>query len=342
MSYKLYCEDCRTTCAELRGDSIDTIITDPPYGLKFMGKDWDKGVPNVGFWRSFLRVAKPGAMLLAFGGSRTEHRLTSAIEDAGWRIRDKILWLYGSGFPKSFNLGEGYGTALKPAAEYITLAMKPLEKGVTFAQNLSKWGVGGLWIDGARVGTKIGRWPANVILSYPEDAYVSLEDRSYISKDIYNRLPEELQELFTKAANPGKEEVEEGFPECRGVIGKTDYASGTNKIYAPYIKVNPDGKPGTPDSGLATRFFYCAKVSRKERGPGNNHPTMKPIALMEYLCKLTRTPTGGTVFDPFMGTGTTGIGCALTGRDFVGCETDAEHFTWAEHRVEEAYKCNNR
>lgn len=435
-NYKLHMEDCRTTCVDLLANSIDTIICDPPYGLKFMGKDWDHGVPGVDFWRSFLRIAKPGAMLLAFGGTRTEHRLTTAIEDAGWEIRDKILWIYGSGFPKSHDISRGidkeagvefsakpasgvgfmnaegkggyhktenqltregestdlakqwngYGTALKPACEYITLAMKPLEKGLTFAQNAVKWGVGGLWIDGARVGTdsmqvtksdgtylsdnaamsghntgriqresKTGRWPTNVILTYPEDRYglseavptdIGLELKELgcfdwqLDEQQYNKLPEHLQKYFELLPNLEKEEVVREFPEA-GNYWKKNY--GEDDYRGQQYKGGTFGGGGYlggstySDSGSAARFFYCAKASRKERGPGNNHPTIKPIALMEYLCKLTRTPTGGVVFDPFMGTGTTGIGAAMADRSFVGCEIDAEHFTWAEYRVGEAY-----
>src|SRR5277367_785599 len=145
--------DCLEVMKAYPENHFSGILTDPPYGLKFMGKEWDHSVPGVPFWQEALRVCKPGAMMLCFGGCRTHHRLMCAIEDAGWEIRDCLMWIYGSGFPKSYNkFGiEGYGTALKPAYEPILLCMKPLEG--TFAQNAEKWGQGGINIDGCRVST---------------------------------------------------------------------------------------------------------------------------------------------------------------------------------------------
>jgi len=144
--------DCRERMATLEPESVDSIVTDPPYGLSFMGKGWDHGVPGVQFWAEALRVAKPGAHLLAFGGTRTFHRLAVAIEDAGWEVRDCVMWVYGSGFPKSHNLsGEwsGWGTALKPAWEPVIVARKPLVG--TVAANVLAHGTGALNIDGCRV-----------------------------------------------------------------------------------------------------------------------------------------------------------------------------------------------
>ena len=144
--------DCLTVMRGMDATSVDAIVTDPPYGLEFMGKEWDHGIPGVHFWEAALRVAKPGAHLLAFGGTRTFHRLTCAIEDAGWEIRDCLGWIYGSGFPKSHNLKgdhEGWGTALKPAWEPIILARKPLDG--TVAANVQKWGTGAVNVDGCRV-----------------------------------------------------------------------------------------------------------------------------------------------------------------------------------------------
>ncbi|MFA6358639.1 MAG: hypothetical protein WCY09_08295 [Candidatus Omnitrophota bacterium] len=249
--------DCLAVMPTLAENSVDSIITDPPYGLDFMGKSWDHGVPGMEFWQAALRVAKPGAILLAFGGTRTEHRLTCAIEDAGWEIRDKMCWLFGQGFPKSMDIAkaiskasgyvgevigtetvdigmqgghmhagrptelaereirtmseeaqvwQGWGTALKPAVEYIIVAMKPLEG--TYAENAQKWGVAGLNIDGGRIGTEqieqgrkgrtsamangltlnkfggqdyekpdaIGRWPANLLLD--EESARLLDEQS--------------------------------------------------------------------------------------------------------------------------------------------------------------------
>jgi site-specific DNA-methyltransferase (adenine-specific) len=255
--------DCLDRLKDLEDNSIDAIVTDPPYGLSFMGKKWDYDVPSVDIWKECLRVLKPGGYLLSFAGTRTQHRMAVNIEDAGFEIRDMIAWVYGSGFPKSLNIGkavdklqgnerevsgyeerfgregrkakcgfkeeyvgasgtqdqsamkpimlpvseeakqwEGWGTALKPALEPITVARKPLGEK-TVAENVLKWGTGGINIDGCRVGTDTrtykgmssnkpevgtfrddnwkpknievtatGRFPANLILSYPEDEYV--------------------------------------------------------------------------------------------------------------------------------------------------------------------------
>src|SRR5258706_15657222 len=126
-------------------------MTNSAYGLKFMGKKWDYDVPSIAIWNEVLRVCKPGGHLLSFGGTRTYHRMCVVIEDAGFDIRDQLQWLYGSGFPKSHNIGDGIGTALKPANEPIVLARKPLQKGLPVAQNVLKWGVGGLNIDATRI-----------------------------------------------------------------------------------------------------------------------------------------------------------------------------------------------
>ena len=205
----IHVADCRQAMAAMEPESVDAIVSDPPYGLSFMGKGWDHSVPGVEFWREAWRVAKPGAHLVAFGGTRTYHRLVCAIEDAGWEIRDQLAWLFGSGFPKSLNLDgerEGWGTALKPAHEPIVLARKPLIG--TVAANVTAHGTGALNVDGCRVegalpsvpqprfnsptGTTYGfkagegrngemskaagRWPANVILD--EVAGAMLDDQS--------------------------------------------------------------------------------------------------------------------------------------------------------------------
>jgi site-specific DNA-methyltransferase (adenine-specific) len=204
MDYTLHHGDCLEVMATMADNSVDAVVTDPPYGLSFMGKNWDHGVPGEAFWREALRVAKPGAHLLAFGGTRTFHRLAVAIEDAGFEIRDMIAWVYGSGFNKvgyikdsnGETVRDGWGGSLKPALEPITVARKPLEG--TVAANVLKYGTGAINVDGCRIdsigytgggqnntvafrggggskqdrcdGSK-GRWPANVIVSYNEDEY---------------------------------------------------------------------------------------------------------------------------------------------------------------------------
>jgi DNA modification methylase len=349
-------------------NSIDSVVTDPPYGLKFMGKKWDYDVPSVELWKEVLRVLKPGGHLLSFGGTRTYHRMVINIEDAGFEIRDQIQWLYGSGFPKSHNIKEGefkgYGTALKPANEPICLARKPLEG--TVVQNLAAYGVGGLNIDASRIGSEVrqnaqksmdidnqgfggiargavgvkqktsgykevtGRWPANLILD--ETAAEMLDEQSGVSKSAkLNTIQQPRNDLKAKGAERLRIREDEGYS----------------------------------DSGGASRFFYVAKVSKRERNAGlegmpekrsdyrpgddetkntirehlhnsvgklNHHPTVKPIKLMEYLIKLI-TPPGGIVLDPFMGSGSTGVAAKNLGFEFIGIELSEDYAEIARKRI---------
>ena len=355
--------------ATLDAESMDSIITDPPYGLKFMGKAWDHGVPGVPFWEAALRIAKPGAMLMAFGGTRTVHRLACAIEDSGWEIRDRIQWLYGSGFPKSLDISKaidkaagaerevvglhagpaksiysqgegrlpeavditapateaaklwhGYGTALKPAHEPIIVAMKPIDG--TFAQNALTHGVAGLWIDGGRIPGVSQSAAGMPGFGCRDDGYDRGTGRQYQTT---GRWPANI-------IHDGSAEVLPLFPETGNAFRTTRKRNGNPGMFGHSSDCN-----GHKDSGSAARFFYCAKASRSERTNGgtvdNGHPTVKPLALMEYLCKLTRTPTGGVVLDPFMGSGTTGMAAIRTGRDFIGIEKDAASFATAAKRI---------
>ena len=406
--------DCIAVMATLPENSIDTIITDPPYGLRFMGKDWDtfrqdrrtkSQVINLGSgmkqpskselaefqewcrqWASeAFRIAKPGAFLLAFGGTRTFHRLVSGIEDAGWEIRDSIAWLYGSGFPKSYNISKGiekqagilgtqssgfntaggsenygpqdksfrsdygyvyepqdpsaklwngWGTSLKPAMELICVAMKPLDK--TFVNNAFTWGVSGLWIDGGRVGTdeELGR--NNHVNPYGSERTWSVSKtppQNNVGTAPKGRFPANI-------IHDGSEEVVSLFPETGKVVGRQTQYSESDFAGDGGWKGNGIGQRTTYDGeGSAARFFYCAKPGKGERNDGtdgNSHPTIKPIALMRYLVRLTKTPTGGVVLDPFMGSGTTGIACELEGRDFIGIELNDEYFAIAEKRIANA------
>lgn len=330
-TYEVRTGDCRDVMRSLPSDSVDSIVTDPPYGLSFMGKAWDHGVPGVEFWTEALRIAKPGAHLVAFGGTRTFHRLAVAIEDAGWEIRDCLSWLYGSGFPKSHNLkGDwaGWGTALKPAWEPIILARKPLTG--TVAANVTQYGTGGVNVDGCRIplvgdepmyaiqapskstfsaGAKdwttptykeSGRWPANVVLD--EDAAGMLDAQS------------------------GERKSGSGNKNVRNRDDRYAYGSGLGAGYG-------DGIGG--DTGGASRFFYCAKASRREReagGVANVHPTVKPIDLMRWLCRLV-TPPGGLVLDPFNGSGSTGCAAVVEGFRYLGAELDPEYAEIARKRI---------
>lgn len=337
----------------LDDNSVDAVVTDPPYGLKFMGKNWDYDVPSISLWTEVLRVLKPGGHLLSFGGTRTYHRMVVNIEDAGFEIRDQVQWIYGSGFPKSHNIGDGRGTALKPANEPICVARKPLEKGLTIAQNVLKYGTGALNIDATRIstdermsystskakgvtnfgtGTSVqnaqGRWPANVLLD--ETAAELLDEQS-------------------------------GFLHSVGKYKDPNYTSIPGSFGGGKTK----NRNATADAGGgASRFFYCAKASKSERNEGlegmpskekktlndyvspsegrtapkngspqsNFHPTVKPIKLMEYLIKLV-TPKGGLVLDPFAGSGSTGVAAVGLGFKFVGIEREKEYVAIAKRRV---------
>jgi hypothetical protein len=328
--------DCIEQMKTLEENSVDAIVTDPPYGLEFMGKEWDGFGTPLGFqtwseqWaREALRVLKPGGHLLAFGGTRMYHRLAAGIEDAGFEIRDTLMWLYGSGFPKSHNLqGEwqGWGTALKPAVEPIVLARKPLIG--TVAANVLTHGTGALNIDASRIRTNgeslnggtpegtsnnvlgsglgvssgksqmlNGRWPANILLD--DEAAALLDEQSGVSKSP------------APYAN-----TDSGSQSVFGVGGVSH-----SKEFG--------------DSGGASRFFYVAKASRAERNAGlerNIHPTVKPVALMKYLIRLV-VPKGGKVLDPFLGSGTTAVAAIEEGVEWIGCEREPEYVEIIKARV---------
>ena len=410
----------------LADNSVDSIVTDPPYELGFMGKKWDSsGIAySVELWQQCLRVLKPGGHLLSFGGTRTYHRVAVAIEDAGFELRDSIAWLYGSGFPKSLDVSkaidkaagaerevirektyeltktdgvygeslntskprsesaeitapstpeaqqwQGWGTALKPAFEPVIVARKPIEG--TVANNVLKWGTGGLNIDGSRIGTETisthnapkgsfaggepdrgsdtssykehtGRWPANIIL------------------DPYTAELLDEQSGQSKGSGPGTHCSKRD--ELGNCVGHDN--AGKSTAGQTYHSRNSQNQP---DSGGASRFFYVAKASKRDRNEGlddldaqrhsdreladgvggdnprnrtnqakqNFHPTVKPTSLMEYLIKLV-TPPNGTVLDPFTGSGSTGKAAILQGFDFIGIEMTSEYLPIIEGRLKHA------
>jgi len=406
--------DCLEVLRALDDNSVDAVVTDPPYGLSFMGKKWDYDVPSVEVWRECLRVLKPGGHLLSFAGTRTQHRMACNIEDAGFEIRDMIAWIYASGFPKSLNIGkavdklqgneredlgykklnprdkkvyapksesaftlgqkekgieaqkltkgtsewEGWGTALKPALEPITVARKPLGEK-TVAENCLKWGVGGINIDASRVRGEY-KWRAS-------DSKI---DGDIFKQGSFGEKPNELGRFPANLIHDGSDEVVGLFPQTKGEIGRVGRKSGGN-YSASSFKVGVVTETGIRDSGSASRFFYCAKASKKERNRGcegleeklksgtefrpsylerfeetgdkgsprarfgktqNNHPTVKPIALMEYLVKLV-SREGQTVLDPFAGSGTTGIACKNLNRNAILIEREAEYIEIAKCRM---------
>lgn len=431
---KVYNEDCLIGMRGIATDSIDAIVTDPPYGISFMGKMWDYEVPGVEIWSECIRILKPGGHLISACGTRTQHRMAVNIEDAGFEIRDVITWHYGSGFPKSHDVSkgidkrngktsedvkklkdelrrvfeisgltlsqlnekcgfeasgylrqsstwesvlpspekwfiireavgtdedfsfefkeaereiigkksytnsvnhfvptedhtqrvqlditapstpeakqwEGWGTALKPATEFWTLARKPLAES-TVAENVLKYGTGGINIDGCRIGefssqgetnhttgekTVAGRFPANLI--FDDFTAGLLDEQSGILKS--------------------------------GSLKPIDSVK-KNNVFGKYKKGNINSFEA--NGAGASRFFYVAKPSKVERGEGNNHPTVKPIKLIEYLIKLI-APEDSIVLDPFMGSGTTAIACLNTNRNYVGFEKDEKYYNIIEERI---------
>ena len=325
--------DSRDLLKEIPDASIASVVCDPPYALVsiskrwgaadaapptatgaylratsgFMGKQWDTGETafSPAFWSEVLRVLKPGGHLVAFGGTRTYHRLVCAIEDGGFEIRDQLAWLYGNGFPKSHNVkaGEfaGWGTALKPAQEPICLARKPM--GSTVAESLAAHGTGALNIAASRIVAEgavgLGRWPANVI-------------------------------------HDGSPEVLAGFPDTGLSSGGSGSASQrtalAGHVYGEYSgSALGANAGGLGDSGSAARFFYTPKADKLDRLE-SKHPTVKPVDLMAYLIKLV-TPKGGVVLDPFAGSGTTGMAAMREGFDCVLMEREAEYVADINRRL---------
>ena len=369
--------DCRDELELLPDNSIDSIVTDPPYELGFMGKSWDaSGIAyDQRVWVQCLRVLKPGGHMLAFSGSRTYHRMVCAIEDAGFQIRDQIMWVYGSGFPKSHSIGkaidkvggieaqqwDGWGTALKPAHEPIVMARKPIEG--TVANNVLTHGVGGINIDGCRVGRVDGddSSAGNRTATFGTQETMSGGDGSGgWSQNSEGRFPANF-------IHDGSDEVLALFPDTKG--GTWNTTKGARHF-------NNDGEPtgyatSKQDSttGSAARFFYCAKAGKAERNAGlealpsvrasamgyerglgdagegmikdrnpqkqNFHPTVKPLALMRYLVRLV-TPPNGIVLDPFAGSGTTLVAATMEKFDCIGIEMTDEYLPIIEARVAHA------
>lgn len=373
-------------------DYFDSCVTDPPYGWKFMGKKWDYEIPKVDLWEEVYRCMKPGAFILVACGTRTQHRMAVNVEDAGFEIRDIITWHYGSGFPKSLNIGkaidklqgneriiietgntipdirsnnyknshdkeklketaskgtskwEGWGTSLKPATELWTLARKPLEG--TVANNVLKYGVGGLNIDGCRIESGTEHFQGKVGAKVTESEWRNNSgfNKPFIANDNpLGRFPANvIFDEFTGALL----DQQSGILKSGDSKGFKGESSGY--LYGKYANNQIDPNTIYADSGGASRFFYCAKASGSERDKGlndidlftqkdssitkNNHATVKPILLMRYLVKLI-TPANGLCVDPFSGSGSTGIACKLEGFDYIGIEMDKHFCEVSEKRI---------
>lgn len=304
----------------LPDSAFDSIVTDTPYELttgRGASIDLHMGpkalaARNVAVWEHCLRVLKPGGHLLAFSGSRTYHRMAYAIEAAGFEIRDQVMWVYGSGFPKSLDVDravakqaphmkgqwEGWGTALKPSCEPICLARRPFSG--TVADNLIAYNTGAINIDACRVGEVNGRWPTNLV-------------------------------------HDGSDEVRDAFPDAPGQLARASAPGGQRagqNVYGALGRGSNGAAPRVDDDRSAARFFYCAKASPTDRGSYNNHPSVKPTSLLRWLVRLI-TPPGGHVLDPFMGSGSTGKACALEGAFFTGIEIRSDYVDIADRRLRE-------
>jgi len=318
----------------LPNNSVDSIVTDPPYGLGFMGKAWDALPPGEEWATECLRVLKPGGHLLAFGGSRTWHRLAVAVEDAGFEIRDSIAWMYGSGFPK-------HRAALKPAFEPIVMGRKPFKGSLT--ANEAEHGTGALNIDGCRIATedKLGGGGYTTPVSDGWDRPFR-HDPEYIEKWRVENL-----RRVAKAESAGRwpanvvldEATAELLDQQSGILtsgARSGHRSGDQNRTAYGSFAGGEGRSGfEANSGGASKFFYVAKAPKRERPTvdGIAHPTVKPLALMRWLVRLV-TPEGGTVLEPFAGSGTTVEACILEGFHCIAIEREAEYLPLIQARID--------
>lgn len=442
-NWKVEQGDCRDIMRTLPDNSVDAIVSDPPYGLSFMGKEWDHGVPGVEFWTEALRVAKPGAHLVAFGGTRTYHRLAVAIEDAGWEVRDCLSWLYGSGFPKSLDVSKqidkhggtppawfgpwfrawresqnvtqkqvaalfpsktgnltgcvanwelgfnlptpeqfnlirdtfglpfdsieaaerevvghnpnvaraarslgggigfgagsldasitapatdaakrwhGWGTALKPAWEPIILARKPLTG--TVAANVTQYGTGAINVDGCRIGKTVETWPASR-RQYPASGVQPGGNVNGYTTD-------------TGTAPPGRWPANVCLDDdAAALLGEPSRFFYTAKVTRREREAGLDGMPERVSggmSGTADGTLLTGSGNERNNRSTNHHPTVKPITLMRWLCRLV-TPPDGLILDPFNGSGSTGCAAVLEGFRYIGCELEAEYVEIARRRI---------
>lgn len=310
--------DCLSGMKSLLENSIDAIVTDPPYGIRFMGNKWDYEIPNVDYFREMYRVVKPGSHVLVCCGTKTQHRMAVNIEDGGFEIRDIIAWVYGSGFPKNHNLQiDGKGTSLKPSMELWTLARKPLsEKNVI--ENYKKWGVGAISIEDCRVP---GEKPLRVNTKGKEGMF-GLGSRIAKGNTNEGRFPSNF-------IHDGTDDVIEFFP--KNVEGKENFKHNATSIFSNKTDSKFYNGESKSSYGSAARFFYCSKASKKER-LNNDHPTVKPLSLISYLIKLISNENQ-VILDPYSGSGTTAIACINTNRKFLGYEISKQYFDKSIERI---------
>lgn len=400
----LYGGDNRDVLRDLPDNSIDSIVTDPPYALVsivkrfgganakpannndvysrascgFMGKQWDTGEVAFSevFWAECLRVLKPGGHVAAFSGTRTYHRMACAIESAGFEIRDQLAWAYGSGFPKSHDVSkaidkamgaerrkvrhkpraetsgtmsgssdsrpwieaarkrgyhevagpeaatpqaaewQGWGTALKPSWEPICLARKPLIG--TVAENVLEHGTGAINVDGCRVGDEVK--------TVTRGNGVLVSDNGSMAGGNYGRVSAgtKIGRWPANIVHDGSDDVVSCFPDAPGQLRSVGPRYGAKSSVNVFGDYGPrDQFEPRQDSGSAARFFYTAKADKQDR-MGSKHPTVKPVNLMQWLCRLI-TPPDGTVLDPFAGSGSTGEAAWREGFSAILCEREEEY-----------------
>ena len=349
MSYRIINGDSAKELKKFKDNSIDAVITDPPYGIEFLAKEWDQNTGAVEIWSECLRVLKPGGFLLAFSAARTYHILATNIQSVGFEIRDQIMWLYASGFPKAQDIGKaidkrgvdnkwhGWKTALKPSHEPICMARKPF-KGSTI-DNVLKHNVGALNIDESRIGTE-------QVVSVVK----TNEDNSIHHRHRGQSTPQKIYETEHQGRFPsnviGEVEGYQKFFYCPKVSRKERHR-GFEQIPDPISNYSQGDVKNHPlwDKSIGTnlqRLKHKIMEHNKDVGPkldplshnvGNNHPTVKPVALMKYLIKLV-APQGAHILDPFAGSGSTGMAAKEMGYKFTGIEMDKNYCDIAKRRID--------
>lgn len=314
--------------------SVTAIVTDPPYALEFMGKGWDKVLPSIDIWQEALRVLKPGGMLLCFGGTRTFHRLTCSIEDAGFQIRDCLMWLYGSGFPKSLDVSKAIDKAAGVERTEIIrhgVGYEAAPDANTYAHGLNagfqQRELRAPATDAAKTWNGYGTalkpaWEPIVLAMKPTDGTFAA-----------NALAHGVAGINVDGCRVPGEPVP---------INKLEEWSGFGQKVKPSYKATVNTKGRWPANVIHdgieedwSRFFYCAKANKKDRGPDNKHPTVKPTELMRWLVRMVKMPVDTIILDPFMGSGSTGIACVEEGVDFIGIERDPDYLEIARRRLNE-------
>lgn len=337
--YELFTGECVGALKLLPDSSVDSCITDPPYGMGM--EDWDHSVPSVDVWKEVHRVLKPGSFCLSFCSPQLYHRMACAVEDAGFEIKDQIMWMVTTKMPKK--------NKLKPAHEPIVVAQKPFEGSIK--SNFEEWGVGLIDIDSARVpwdGKPPEGWIkggqrrrafgkevltakrekdiCEIVLSFGEKTVKDMTDSlldNWIEKEDY---PEDIKIVTSEALKVVKKDRSKLYAGFQHLYkNRTESANPAGRYPSNIIGEVQEGHQ---------KYFYAPRVTRKERGEYNDHPTPKPIALMAYLIKIY-SPEGGVVVDPFCGSGSTGIGALKEGRRFLGIDNEKHYIEISEKRIQE-------